>query len=677
MATVGVSLAGFVLGAGWAALVCLSLLGCGDLLCRLLRLRCTAGETACLGVGAGIAAGGLLNLLHCVLPLTDAGFVILGAAAGVRYVTTIDFARMTIPRDAATLMLLAVAGSFGVSATLLYCYNFSFQIVDDVPAYMAFPTKMLSGTLGFEPFSERRLITSLGGMYFLHSLVLTGAGYPWLHVIDPAFALVVLIALLEGAMRPRHVPPARRLLLYLFLLLFLPKTDNLTATLLPVPLFLLVYWIVTDPSWRRARAPWQRMVCLAIATAALIALKTLYVVPLGGFLVVSHGLRMIRARMRIAIEASVAAALTVGLLLPWMIAGWCQTGTLLYPFLGIGFGTVDFDAGVVPLWQLTPLPERLALFMTKGLFNAPVMLLLGLYLLLLLATHGTGTKRERRSAQDLGVWIMSALLTVLAICLGGAGEANLARYSYPGVAASILLVLYRIALFRAAEQSTPRRIGYLGGSAIAGCAVMLLCRSGSIVEYYDTGLFNLRLLYSGPARTDPTRRALIEALEPEGGGIRAGIRRMQAAVPPGETILERIDFPFHLDFRRNAIFIADWPGSVGPSPGWPVLRGSRQLASYLAGQSVRYIAWSYGNEALFPTRLAKSLPKDAWVRNDAALAYEFQDSLSEMMRICPLTFDDGMRAIIHISNDCIEMLPMRLPDSGQRHVGATTGERGG
>jgi hypothetical protein len=654
-------------------LVCLSLFGWGDILRGSLRLRCGAGETACLGVGIAIACGGVLNLLHWVLPLTDAGFVALGAAAGLRRAAQFDFHPAAIPGSTATRILLLAVCLLAVCATTFYCYNFAFQIADDVPAYMVFPAKMLTGTLGFEPFSERRLLTSLGGLYFLQSLILTGAGPHWLHVIDPVFALIVTICLLDEAMRSHNVPSRQRLLLYLFLLLFLPETHNLTATLLPVPLFLLTGFTAADPLWREGRTTAQRTVCLAVTIAALIAMKALYLVPLAIVLAGLYLPGMAQAQRRIGclVEGATTAGLTLLCLLPWMAASWWQTGTPLYPFLGTGFSTANFNADVLPLWRLTPLAERLTLFVMRGVLNAPMVLLLGLYVLLSLVTLCFGERPDRQRVKLPAVWIAATVTMILAICVGGAGEANLARYAYPGVAAAILLVLYAIVLVRGTDRSPLFHAGIFANIAVAACGVLLCFNRESIENYYDTGLFNLRMLYSGPDRTGETRHALVEAIQPGGGGIGAGIRRMQASVPPGETILERVDFPFLLDFRRNVIFVADWPGSAGPSPGWPARQGSKQLASYLAGQSVRYIAWSYANEALFPARLANDLPNDAWVRMDSARAFDFQDSLSEMMRICPLTFNDGARAIIHISDTCIEMLP-----SGRQNGEAQRTRRG-
>ena len=60
--------------------------------------------------------------------------------------------------------------------------------------------------------------------------------------------------------------------------------------------------------------------------------------------------------------------------------------------------------------------------------------------------------------------------------------------------------------------------------------------------------------------------------------------KMQESIPKGETLLTRLETPFLLNFKRNKIFIADWPGGASPPPGMPLFKGSEPLADYLTSQ---------------------------------------------------------------------------------------------
>ena len=84
----------------------------------------------------------------------------------------------------------------------------------------------------------------------------------------------------------------------------------------------------------------------------------------------------------------------------------------------------------------------------------------------------------------------------------------------------------------------------------------------------------------------------------------AEYRDMQLAVPPGQKILVRLDKNFLLDFRRNIIYINDLPGGASLPPGIPIFKGPDALADYLIQHGIRYLAYSYGDEATFqPARI--------------------------------------------------------------------------
>jgi hypothetical protein len=67
---------------------------------------------------------------------------------------------------------------------------------------------------------------------------------------------------------------------------------------------------------------------------------------------------------------------------------------------------------------------------------------------------------------------------------------------------------------------------------------------------------------------------------------------LQQSIPQGETVLTRLDAPFILDFKRNQLFLADWPGGASLPPGMPAFKGPEALANYLVSKSIRYIAYS-------------------------------------------------------------------------------------
>ena len=119
---------------------------------------------------------------------------------------------------------------------------------------------------------------------------------------------------------------------------------------------------------------------------------------------------------------------------------------------------------------------------------------------------------------------------------------------------------------------------------------------------------------------------------------------MQSAIPKGVTVLTRLRAPFHLDFNRNRIFIADWPGGSSPPPGMPFYQGGEKLADYLLDQSIRYVAYSYKSEGGFPKKIFEhrlSGRQGVWLRTEAEHSFNFHRNLSELGRSRVRIYDDG------------------------------------
>jgi hypothetical protein len=153
--------------------------------------------------------------------------------------------------------------------------------------------------------------------------------------------------------------------------------------------------------------------------------------------------------------------------------------------------------------------------------------------------------------------------------------------------------------------------------------------------------------------------------------------RMQRVVPEGAVLLTRLQYPFLLDFASHTIFIADLPGGASPPPGMPSFQGGESLAAYLCGQGVRYVAYSYAQEAGFGRATFRSRLHPGthpWPRAQARLAFDFQSSLDELGRTRHRIFDDGDVFVLDLGRTpagvrvgCRAPIPAS-PSNGQRHA---------
>jgi hypothetical protein len=128
---------------------------------------------------------------------------------------------------------------------------------------------------------------------------------------------------------------------------------------------------------------------------------------------------------------------------------------------------------------------------------------------------------------------------------------------------------------------------------------------------------------------------------------------LQQSIPPAQAVLTRLNKPFLLDFGRNSVFVADFPGETSPPPGMPTGKGPQALADYLLSKSIRYVAYAYGNEAGY-TRQGygdRLNPKEPpWLQREAANTFDFQDNLKELMKTRKLIYDDGRNCVIDLQD---------------------------
>jgi hypothetical protein len=127
--------------------------------------------------------------------------------------------------------------------------------------------------------------------------------------------------------------------------------------------------------------------------------------------------------------------------------------------------------------------------------------------------------------------------------------------------------------------------------------------------------------------------------------------KMLDSVPQKSIVLTRLDNPFLMNFKKHTIWIADFPGGASLPPGMPSFKGEETLADYLVSHSIRYVAYSYANEANFPRNVLEPIlipSPNKWVENQALNAFEFQDSLQKLGESRKRIYDDGENFVIDL-----------------------------
>ena len=185
------------------------------------------------------------------------------------------------------------------------------------------------------------------------------------------------------------------------------------------------------------------------------------------------------------------------------------------------------------------------------------------------------------------------------------------------------------------------------GLVLAAVLFLVSDNSHAFYQYYGHAISNTGMAVIGlgcSPRDASRRRCRRGRWSTNGGGAHA------TGNSPRATILERLDYPFLLDFSRNNVLIADWPGETSPPPGMPVFKGPEDLAAYLLRASIRYVAYGYADEAEFPASEAdRLLRRGEWLETETRMALDFQRNLDKLMQTRRLVYKDSQRVVIDLA----------------------------
>jgi hypothetical protein len=577
-----------------------------------------AGLLAAWGMALLALLGGFLDAASLLSRPLALGVLALGWASAA--VLVVMRARARAPRGEATrdvpTLLLATLLAAPILLTVVVAPWVPTNPHDDNHAYLAFSTRMLqTGSLGAEPFSVRRLISGLGGQYFLNALTQALLGVEHVQVLERGASLVACVLVAVG--HARALGAGARGALLVVALLVVPKAPIVNVSSLLSGVALLWALVRTLPrSGEYARGQWALLLVLA---AGLSSLKGSWP-PVAGLVLIAAllGRREWPWRRRGLALVGLAAGGFV-LLLPWMLSLLDSSGTMFFPFLGRGFHGAGTSTYV-------GLPTELtvgALASYAGFFLSRPTALACLVPLVLLAV----VRPPRLDRADLlvllALWASAAALVVASV--------GTARYTYPSLTVCLGAgTLHALSL--APKLEGRARVLPLASAAAVLVLVALGTGGRARVAGHEVAFI----------RTTATH-APAHPLEGQ-GALYAGL---QEAVGDDATLLAYVTFPFRFDYRRQRIYNAGAPCGAMPPPGFRCLEPLDPVAAAraLCTNGVTHVAYSYADQAGFSTakatRQAQSHPVERW-RVGAANILGFQQLLAAWESASSeKVFDDG------------------------------------
>ncbi|WP_293330370.1 hypothetical protein [Microcoleus sp. CAWBG58] len=638
----------------------LSLIGWGKVLNHILfpNQRIDWGQRSAWGLAFSVLIGGILNatwtisqttilfflglgLIYCLIDLVNHRQLIINNILHVFQECRQDKVILAGIAIVSLLILIQYAGWLYTGrhnfANMVYADGFNTS--DDYHGYLVFPHKMLQlGSMGSDPFSERRIV-SLGGQSFLQALILSGLSDTNLNLIDPALPLIITVGLILGFFKENKVSTKRIVFTILFLLLIpLPKA-NTTSLMLPVALFVSLFRTIDSKEIEDNH--WAANACiLALITAAICALKSSLIPACVFLFATSYICHLIssESKQKAVFEMVLTTVLVGVFLLPWMISMYQSSGTLLYPLLGKGYHAsaygITFKSGSTLLGT-----AKSALIAFQGIYVF-ILIFLGCLSLSIRPWKFGNLPEEPSFSNRQAVLSMTIAAGLATIAVGVITEnADPFRYSFSHLFPAIL-ILIAVAM---TDTGTLNKNGAANFFiAAVFCAGLAISYNWAIAKQtYSAYLKNIEFGLTNPSLVTAKQKSQYVA--------------MQESVPQGETVLTRLDAPFILDFKRNQIFLADWPGGASLPPGMPVFKGPEALANYLVSKSIRYIAyssWSLNH----PADVDTSGPGlSSWFRLQAKLSHDFRDNVRQLAKSRKKLYEDGENFVLDLGTKTISM----------------------
>jgi len=623
----------------WATLVSIAITGLGALVLRLSGLRNASLPLAAVtGVSLIVFLGGCLNLLHAIGHPAALVLVVAGVIAFLVIRPPLIFSRgeahtgqshPASPWTRPVLLLAALVFVIRFGATVHTQY---YQADDDYNFYLAAPVKMDAlHQYAPDPFSERRVMSSLGGNYFLQSLILAELPVEDIQMADRALGLLLVVVLAAGLGAVFRLHPLQRALLGLFLLLTPQLQFNLTFVDLPFALFCGLAFLAANLDELQSRPGLQAL--LLGATAATIATFKSTYLPHGLIFCVIIGLLQawrhgLRAGLRTILFAALGGLIV---LLPWMIASHSASGTWFYPLLGKGY---QYSA-----YGLFPPPSggnSLKIIAKVMIFNVP---LVGVLLV-----EWFWCERDERT-RVLAALTAAALIASVLVGIATGGD-SVRRYNYPAILAAILL-LYLAACYKA-NLLPARRWRSLEWLSAALCVSLAMYIGFNSWTYEYSMTFQCLRVSLTDFHIEPQATVLAYA----------AMERAIPAIPAGtadpDGTIATVDFPFLLDFKSHDIAIADIPGAASLPPGWPSRSDGNALAAYLLANHRRYLAFTYG-----PSTLHDVLEREQaevgdphvtqWIKSEAQIRLASYRQYDELIHTRRHLYDAGNLVVLDLA----------------------------
>jgi hypothetical protein len=585
------------LGASWGLAMLLSLHGWGLLVESLVRPRerVDIGLSLSWGLAATLAAGGVACASHVGARPFLIGQIVVGSLLSIGF-----RAKRWRPAPSRRRLFRALAQPlpylFAFAVMILPAINYlgllgdyKFNAADDQPLYILEAEKIVQTGASFDPFNSRRVALYGGADYLNAQFIAVGKSYQ-LHVVDDGVGMLMLFALVVGAVARRGLRRTNLAHLAFPLLLLATLGDvriNIGSLVTGAAAFVGVYRTflliagqpMGGPAVGDETVSVRWLALLGACVAATWVLRPTIAVPAALFVALALArrrfLEMPRATGR-ATWLSVRDAVLVGFsclafVAPWLVVFHESVGSFAYPFMKgnatPGFVLMKAEPGLaynLKHWLgdlLHPIPIYTSLlFLTAGV----------------LPLGWTASRSRRPDFIPLLSVVCFVSLCFTSYMSGACEDWVNARYLYGFLVGTILMITSSIVPSETPYNATASPRALLAAAALVGHIAAMR------ETLKTTALARVDLFESASTRWREDARGDQETVQ--------HYLDVQGHVPEHNAVAVVVNEPCRFDMKRNEVYSLDnSPGGLGPKPGFPIFKGPNVLADYLQHNGVRYL----------------------------------------------------------------------------------------
>ena len=635
----------------WSIILLTSFIGWGCLLAKILNVQMPGfGIRAVFGISFNVALGGFFNLLKIINKTSLTYVVIIGFLLFIFFTIFVQRNELkqklikhfnNFKKNKAVSVLILCILIILLSRFSMSISSQDFNKYDDFLAYASFPTKMIqTGHLGEDPFSETRMVTSLGGKYFLDALVLSRLSWNNLLIVDYGISFLILILVVVEVMLFYQISIYWILVFLSSLILLESPAGNLTSSFTSMAIFLVLLILFTENEIIKVKY-FVKSILFALLFSALFVLKSNFI-PILLLLFAAYFLKKylnvdknIQDFWLIAREFLLTLIFSIIFILPWMISLFYSSGTLLYPLLGGGYhGSVYGDLPVAySQWSgYNILPIIYGLITNINFYIFFLLILLVIYLRYLI---------DNNNKKNL---LFIIIVGTLGICFNVflTGGYGISRYTMAFIVPINIILVVSLLQIINKNSSINFKIAY--GKLFILLILGILIGNNLKSAQLEIKSNFLKLNYSISGQTFINNNIISEYI------------KLQNSIPKQENILARVDYPFLFDYNRNNIYITDYIGGSSLPPGIPINNGTESLIGYLISNKIRYIAFSYKSQLGLSKESTDYYINGSnwrgyniWLKKEVENTLEFQKNLNKLGLTNKKIYDDGNNYILDLT----------------------------